>query len=247
MRAILNAAGETGNLFVDSLDEETREHLMPYLTRVSLRQHDVLYEPGATIEQVLFPSGSVVSVITQMLDGSTVEVGFIGREGTTGLALALGSRQVAQRALVQIPDGGMSMSASDFEVCLASQPSLERQVLRYAQATIAAISQFAACNRLHPVNERFARWLLMAHDRVPDDTIMLTHEFLGQMLGVRRAGVTVAALTLQRLGFIEYSQGRILIRNRAGLEGASCECYLAVEREFTSIMGYSLRKSQRTA
>lgn len=232
----------TGNLFLDSLSTESRDHMSQYLVAVKLVVEEIVYEGGAEIKRVLFPTGSVVSIVTEMLDGGMVEVGFIGREGMTGLPIALGSGRVAQRALVQIPNSSLSMSVPDFQAVIRHRPDVLQHSLRYAQATISAVSQFAACNRLHPVIERLARWLLMAHDRVSSERITLTHEFLGQMLGVRRSGVTVAALTLQRAGFIEYSQGRIFVRNRAGLESASCECYLAVDRGFEDIMGYSSRR-----
>ena len=209
-----------------------------------MQRSEIIYDADATINGVLFPLGCVVSVVTEMLDGSTVEVGFIGREGLTGLPLALGSTSVAQRALIQVPDSALAMSSADFLSALDAEPDLRTAVSRYAQLTIAALSQYAACNRLHAITERCARWLLMAHDRVPGDTISLTHEFLSQMLGVRRSGVTVAALALQRAGLIEYTRGRIEVRNGAGLEAAACECYVAVERQWLHVMGFSTRKTR---
>jgi CRP-like cAMP-binding protein len=237
-------ARDTGNLFIDRLAVGPRRSLLPHLTRVSLKHGEIVYEPDAAMARVLFPIHSVVSVVTEMLDGSIIEVGFIGREGMTGLPIALGTDRVAQRALVQIPVAGWSISTADFEACLRAEPELRTWCLRYAQAVLASVSQFAACNKLHSVNERCARWLLMAHDRVPGDVIPLTHLFLSQMLGVRRAGVSVAAATLQAAGFIEYSNnGRIHIRNRLALESASCECYAVVERQWEQIFGYSVRKT----
>ena len=232
----------SGNLFIDRLAESARLRLLRCASRVRLERSEIVYDAGATIERVLFPLGCVVSIVTEMLDGSTVEVGFIGREGMTGLPLALGSERVAQRALIRVPDSGLALSAADFTECLEAEPALRLAAYRYAQVTIAALSQYAACNRLHAITERCARWLLMAHDRVPGDTIHLTHEFLSQMLGVRRSGVTVAALALQRAGLIEYTRGRIDIRDRAGLEAAACECYDAVELQWQRVMGFSTRK-----
>ena len=191
---------------------------------------------------MLFPIGSVVSVVTEMVDGSSVEVGFIGREGFTGLADRPRQLVGPHRALVQVPDGALSISADDFRACLDELPELRRHIYRYAEMSLIALSQYAGCNRLHPINERCARWLLMAHDRVPGDTIFLTHDFLSQMLGVRRPGVSLAAMTLQRAGFIEYTNGRIMVRNRAGLETASCECYAVVEGHAMQTLGYSPRK-----
>lgn len=237
------ARDTTGNLFIDRLAVGPRKRLTAHLTRVSLKHGDMVYEPDVAMARVLFPIHSVVSVVTEMVDGSIIEVGFIGREGMTGLPIALGTDKVAQRALVQIPDSALSISAADFEDCLRAEPELRAWCLRYAQAVLASVSQFAACNKLHSVNERCARWLLMAHDRVPGDVILLTHLFLSQMLGVRRAGVSVAAATLQAAGFIDYSNnGRIYVRDRPGLESAACECYAVVERQWEQIFGYSVRK-----
>ena len=237
------ARDTTGNLFIDRLAVGPRKRLTAHLTRVSLKHGDMVYEPDVAMARVLFPIHSVVSVVTEMVDGSIIEVGFIGREGMTGLPIALGTDKVAQRALVQIPDSALSISAADFEDCLRAEPELRAWCLRYAQAVLASVSQFAACNKLHSVNERCARWLLMAHDRVPGDVIPLTHLFLSQMLGVRRAGVSVAAATLQAAGFIDYSNnGRIYVRDRPGLESAACECYAVVERQWEQIFGYSVRK-----
>lgn len=237
-------ARKTGNLFLDHLGDGPRACLSPHLTRVSLKSEEIVYEPDIPMARVLFPIGGVVSVVTEMLDGSIIEVGFIGREGMTGLPIALGTHKVAQRALVQIPDSAMSMSAADFEACLRAEPELRAWTLRYAQAVLASLSQFAACNKLHSVEERCARWLLMAHDRVPKDVLILTHLFLSQMLGVRRAGVSEAASTLQRAGFIDYNHnGRIHVRDRLGLERAACECYAVVERQWERIFGYCVRKT----
>lgn len=236
------ALGATGNLLLDHLDEPVRAALQPYLENVTVRHGEVVYEAQSAFDRVLFPIGSVVSVVTEMVDGSSVEVGFIGREGFTGLPIALGSSAVPHRALVQVPDGALSISAADFRTCLDELPELRRHIYRYAEMSLIALSQYAGCNRLHPINERCARWLLMAHDRVPGDTIFLTHDFLSQMLGVRRPGVSLAAMTLQRAGFIEYTNGRIVVRNRAGLETASCECYAVVEGHAVQTLGYSPRK-----
>ncbi len=232
----------TGNLFIDNLDDSARGVLLPELRRVSFRHREPIYDGERPMQRVIFPIGCVVSIVTEMMDGSTVEVGFIGREGMTGLPLALGAHHGTQRALIQVPNSAYSIGGSDFERCIAADSGLRAASLRYAQATLVSVGQFAACNRLHPTNERLARWLLMAHDRVPGDVIRLTHEFLAQMLGVRRAGVTIAALTLQRAGFIAYTQGHITIKNRAGLESVTCECYGAVEDQWMDILGFSVRK-----
>lgn len=182
-----------------------------------------------------------------MSDGKVSEVGIIGREGTTGLPVALGQSSANHRYIVQVPDSALSLTIRAFRAAVEKEPDLSAYLLRYAQATIVAVSQSGACNRLHPVEERCARWLLMAHDRVEGDVILLTQQFLSQMLGVRRAGVTVAASALQNGGSIAYSRGRIVVSDRERLESAACECYAVVEREWKKIMGYSGSKTRRKA
>lgn len=138
----------------------------------------------------------------------------------------------------------MCMSVDDFRKALERDPELKSFALRYAQATLMSTAQLSACNSLHPINERCARWLLMAHDRVDGDLLLLTQDFLSQMLGVRRGGVTLAASALQEAGFISYSRGHINVRNRAGLESAVCECYETIDRDWESLLGYPIRKAQ---
>ncbi|MGH7328086.1 MAG: Crp/Fnr family transcriptional regulator [Polyangiaceae bacterium] len=223
----------------------TWEALRPSLERVQLKQGRTLHAPNQTMRDVFFPIFSIISVVSEMSGGKTSEIGIIGRDGMSALAVALGRPSTTYRNIVQVPDSALSMPVQDFRAALLSNSELTSQALRYAQATLVSVSQSAACNRLHAVDERLARWLLMAHDRVEGDFIALTQEFVSQMLGVRRAGVTVAALALQEAGMISYARGRITIRNRKRLEETSCECYGMVEREWTKIMGYSPSKTLR--
>lgn len=205
----------------------------------------IIYEPGGRMTEVFFPVSSVLSVVLDMADGKSAEVGIIGCEGMSGLTLALGQSSSNQRTVVQIPDSAESVSADQFRNVLKSDPELQAYSMSYAQATIMASSQLAACNSLHSVDERCARWLLMAHDRVADDLLLLTQEFLGQMLGVRRGGVTIAASALQQAGFISYARGHIAVRNRSGLESAACECYDAVQKNWEGLMGYPIGQKSR--
>jgi CRP-like cAMP-binding protein len=232
----------TGNLFLDHLPAAAMDTLRPSLVHVSLKHATVIYERYQQIDKVLFPIGGILSVVVEMADGDTAEVGIIGREGMSGLAIALGLSQSNQRTVVQVADGAECISVEEFRAALAREPELKAFALRYAQATLISTAQLSACNSLHPVNERCARWLLMAHDRVHDDLVLLTQDFLSQMLGVRRPGVTLAASALQEAGFISYSRGHINIRSRAGLESASCDCYDTIDRDWQAIMGYSTRK-----
>jgi len=242
-----SATRATGNLFLDNLPAAATDTLQPSLSRVSLKRGRAIYERDAVIDAVFFPINSIISVVLDMSDGETAEVGIIGREGMTGLPLALGQSTSKQRTLVQVPDSGYCMSAADFLAALEREPKLIAFALRYAQATLMVSAQLSACNSLHPTDERCARWLLMAHDRIDDDLVLLTQEFLSQMLGVRRGGVTIAASSLQQAGFISYSRGHITIRNRSGLESASCECYEIIERDWKEIMGYPIGRRRSTS
>ena len=206
-----------------------------------------LYAPWEAIRAVYFPINAVVSVVSEMSDGKVAEVGIIGREGMTGLPVALGQSSANHRYIVQVADSALVMSVRAFRAVVKSQPDLSAALLRYAQATIVSVSQSGACNHLHSVKERCARWLLMAHDRVDGDVVALTQGYLSQMLGVRRAGVTVAASALQKGGSIAYSRGRIDVRDRSLLESAACECYCVVEKEWKKIMGYSGSKTSSRA
>jgi CRP-like cAMP-binding protein len=233
----------TGNLFLDHLSERATKALKPPFVSVSLRHNELVNDDRTVPDRVLFPVGSIVSVVLDMSNGDTAEVGIIGREGMTGLAIALGQASVNQRSIVQIPDGAICIPIDVFRAALEREPELKAFALRYAQAVLMASGRLSACNALHPATARCARWLLMAHDRVGGNLLRLTQEFLGQMLGVRRASVALAEAGLQAAGFISYSRGHIKIHNRAGLESATCECYEAMEDEWKVTMGYSLRSA----
>ena len=232
-----------GNLFLGHLPERAANALKPTLTRVGLKYNEVVNDYVRVSDRVLFPINSIISVVIDMANGATAEIGIIGREGMSGLALVLGQASVNQRSIVQIPDSALCISVEDFRAVLEREPELRSYTLRYAQAVLTASGQLSACNALHPINERCARWLLMAHDRVGADVLLLTQEFLGQMLGVRRASVALAQGELQQAGFISYARGHIKILNRAGLESVTCECYGAMDDGWKATMGYSLRIS----
>ncbi len=233
----------TGNLFLDHLSERAKKALKPPFVSVSLKHNELINDDHTVLRRVLFPVNSVVSVVLDMSNGDTAEIGIIGREGMTGLTVVLGQASVNQRSIVQIPDSAICIPIENFRAAVESEPELKAFALRYAQAVLVASGRLSACNALHPTNERCARWLLMAHDRVGGNLLLLTQEFLGQMLGVRRASVALAAAELQTAGFISYSRGHIKIHNRAGLESAACECYEAMDNEWKVTMGYSLRVS----
>ena len=168
----------TGNLFLDHLPAGSLEMLLPALTTVRLKTSELVYAAHAPMNSIFFPLGSVISVVIQMSDGDTAEVGLIGRDGMTGVAIALGQSSTNQRSVVQIPNSALTMKTQDFRAALDSVPELRESTLRYAQAVLMMAAHVLACNTLHPVDERCARWLLMAHDRVGADLLLLTQEFL---------------------------------------------------------------------
>jgi len=195
------------------------------LEPVELPHGKILYETGGLIDYVYFPLKSMVSLVKQMADGKIIEVGLVGKEGMTGIAILMGETTSAERAIVQIPNGGLRAKIGVIKEEFKRGGMLQDLLLRYANGFIRQISQTAACNAVHTAEERLCRWLLMCQDRVASDDLNLTQEFLAEMIGTRRATVTVAAVTLQSAGLIHYNRGQIKIVDREGLESFSCECY----------------------
>jgi CRP-like cAMP-binding protein len=232
LNAILDRLGEP--LAVQVLQHGKLEHL-------ALRQR--IYEPNHTIDTVFFPLNCVISVVTQMKDGSQIEVGTIGREGVSALPLLMGATSTANESYCQVPGEAIAIEAGLFVEFCRSDRHFRQLLDRYLQAYVNMLGQLAACNRLHSVYERCARWLLLTHDRVDSEHIKLTHEFLAMMLGTGRSGVTIAAATLQQAGFISYAHGVITIRNRSGLEDASCECYEVAREQFAGLLRDLNRRS----
>lgn len=214
-----------GNRLLASLPSDLMGRLRPRLTAVGMTDKQRFLEPGSRIEHVYFPDVGVVSMLMSGAEGELVEVATVGREGFVGTALVLETEEASTIAFCQVPGSTQRMSANDFREALPSEPVLRRKLLRYTQALMTQMAQNATCNRIHDIQERAARWLLMTHDRVDGDVFPLTQEFLAQMLGVRRQAVNIAAGILQQAGLINYTRGVITILDRLGLEGASCERY----------------------
>ena len=227
-----NDDARRANRLLNALPEEDYQRLHEHLRTHGVQQKQDMGEAGQRIAEVHFPVDAVVSILTRMDEGPSVEIATIGNEGVVGLTVAWGSDAMNPRevATVQAPGEVVSMDAGTFRAELHRQGALASLVERYTLAFFSQVSQQVACNGLHSVEQRCARWLLLTHDRVGTDEFPMTHEFLAQMLGVRRASVTVTAGILQRAGFVEFSRGRVEVVERAGLEGAACECY-AVTRE----------------
>jgi CRP-like cAMP-binding protein len=199
--------------------------LFPKLEFVRLKVHHVLHEPGDSLKSAYFPNSGLVSILSVFPDGKCVEVGLVGKEGFIGLPLVAGFRTANTRAIIQIEASAFRVDADTLSGILQQSRALDRRLQQFSQVLAMEVTQVAACNRLHEVNERLARWLLMSADRVDSNCVPLTQEFLANMLGTRRSSVTVAAGMLESAGLIANSRGRVDIIDRPRLEEAACDCY----------------------
>ena len=237
MDEITRGRATNRNAILAALPAEELGLLRRELEPVELTFGMVVSEPDRPMEHVWFPHSGVLSIISEMMDGSSVEVATVGREALLGLPLILGAQAMAYRTFAQVPGEAERIPAAAFTALLPRLPALNRLILRYALALVTQIAQGSACNRLHPVEQRCARWLLMTHDRVDGDIFPLTQEFLSQMLGVTRPSVSIASGMLQKAGLIRYARGVVTVTSRPGLEEASCECYRVIRDEFRRLVG----------
>jgi CRP-like cAMP-binding protein len=226
----------TRNRLLALLPAEDYDLLEPHLERREVPLREVLAGPNTPFTHVFFPDVGVISVVSRLADGNMVEVGTVGNEGVAGLSIVLEGESEPNTTRMQIPGAVTTVPAGVIRRLVGERPALRRLLHRYAHAYMIQLAQTAACNRAHEIAERCARWLLMVHDRMGSDQFPLTQEALAEMLGVRRAGVTVAAGMLQRAALIKYRRGRITILDRPGLESASCECYGIVRAQFDRLL-----------
>jgi CRP-like cAMP-binding protein len=228
------AAGRPKNRLLAALPADDFRRIQPLLKTVPIRLKQVLHKNGERLRVVYFPNGGVASITTVLLDGTTVEAATIGDEGMLGIEVFLSADAVAPgETLMQVPDTDAEMmSAEAFRQALADSGAFRDLIGRYTQVLIAQMMQSTACNALHQVQQRCARWLLMTHDRMHEQDFHLSHEFLAVMLGVQRPTVSVIAATLQEAGLIGYRHGHVTVRDRKGLEAAACECYAIVRAHF---------------
>ncbi|MBM0740267.1 Crp/Fnr family transcriptional regulator [Phormidium sp. CLA17] len=228
--------GVAANWLLKALPPEDYQRLLPHLEWVSLPLHQVIYEANNAIQYVYFPIGAMISLVSTLLNGSTIEVGIIGHKGMAGISVILSGTTGTHRALVQVAGDALRLEATVLQAEFGEGGSLQKILLRYVQALLVQTSQSVACNRFHTTEKRLARWLLLVADAVSKEEFLLTQEFIGQMLGVRRAGVTVAAGNLAQLGLIRYTRGKIEVVSRHGLEDFSCECYGVIRNEFSRML-----------
>lgn len=239
MAAIAQSDRECRNALLALLPDEDYEKLAPHLQRVPTPFNTVLFERDKPIDYVYFPCSGAHSVLAVMQDGAMVEVGTVGNEGLSTVEILIGGEVATERVVCQVPGESLRMPAARFREAVAGDTALRRVALRYLQAYLSQVSQSVACNRLHSIEERFARWLLMSHDRSPGYDVQLTQEYLAIMLGVHRPSVSLVARTFQQAGIIKYSRGTITVLDRPALEDACCECYFVVRKQFERTLGIS--------
>jgi CRP-like cAMP-binding protein len=219
------------NRFLSALSQADLAALAPHLKDCLLEKGQSLHELGEPYEYIYFPHSGLVSLVAVMGNGETIETALVGRESAIALTAGLGSRIAVNRAVVQLPGSAARTTASRFAALVEQSPTLRDMTVRHGEALLAQVQQTVACNIMHDVESRLCKWLLQARERVGTDTLPLTHEFLGQMLGVRRSTVTLVARVLQSAGMIHYRRGNITIRDARALEEASCECFGLVRNQ----------------
>lgn len=237
MSATKKSEFPSANRLLAALPIEEYQRLLPGLQPVSFSLGEVVYEFRGQLDYVYFPTTAIISLLYTMENGSSAEMGLTGNDGVVGIALFMGGGTMPNRAVVQSAGDALRMKASVLQDEFARGGKFQQLLLRYTQALITQISQTAVCNRLHAVEQQLCRWLLLSHDRVKADELIMTQELIADMLGVRREGVTVAAGRLQDAGAISYVRGHIQILNRAKLEESVCECYQVVKSEFDRLLG----------
>jgi CRP-like cAMP-binding protein len=237
MSATAIPKGPVENRLLAALPAEEYGRLRPHLQPVEFSLGEVVYGFGGQLDYVFFPTSTIISLLYTMENGTSAEMGLTGNDGVVGIALFMGGGTMPNRAVVQSAGGALRMKATILQDEFALGGKFQRLLLRYTQAFITQISQTAVCNRLHSVEEQLCRWLLLSHDRLKTDELVMTQELIADMLGVRREGVTVAAGRLQDAGAISYVRGRIQILDRQKLEQAVCECYRVVKDEVDRLLG----------
>jgi CRP-like cAMP-binding protein len=237
MHQLLSVGNGAGNLLLCALPPAERKRLQPHLQVVTFSLGQTVCEPGEPIDFCYFPTNSIVSLLYTMQDGSTAEMGLVGNEGVLGITVFLGGKSSCSTALVALAGDAFRLPAKLLQQEFVHPGPFHDLLLRYTQALLTQVSQTAACNRLHSVEQRLCRWLLLCHDRKNLSELLMTQELIAIVLGARRESVTLAAGHLQDAGLIHYCRGRITILDRKALESNVCECYRVVQDEFERLFG----------
>ena len=220
------------NRLLSGIQDAELERLLPNLEVVTLKLGEVLYESGERMDYVYFPTTAIISLLYIMENGATAEIGVVGNDGLVGIAIFMGGDTTPNRAVVQSAGRTLKIRSENMKEEFTRGGRFHNLCLRYTQALITQISQTAVCNRLHSLDQQLCRWLLLSHDRLPSDRLIMTQDLIANMLGVRREGVTHAAKRLQTAGYISYVRGDMSIIDREGLESCVCECYQVVREEY---------------
>ena len=230
-----HAPDPSSNHLLAALPEAEWQRWQPLLEAVEMPLGQVLYESGSTLSHVYFPTTSIVSLLYVMEDGASAEIAVVGNEGLVGVSLFMGGESTPSRAVVQSAGQGYRLASETIKSEFNRAPVLHL-LLRYTQALITQMAQTAVCNRHHSLDQQLCRWLLLSLDRLQGNELVMTQELIANMLGVRREGVTEAALKLQEAGLIRYARGRIRVLDRTGLEARTCECYAVVKKEYDRLL-----------
>jgi CRP-like cAMP-binding protein len=233
---IATFADHKKNRLLAALPEAEWKRWQPQLELVEMPLGEVLYESGGTLSHVYFPTTAIVSLLYVMENGASAEIAVVGKEGLVGVSLFMGGESTPSRAVVQSAGQGIRLEARSMKNEFNRAGPALHLLLRYTQALITQMAQTAVCNRHHSVDQQLCRWLLLSLDRLEGDELVMTQELIANMLGVRREGVTEAALSLQQAGLIRYARGHITVLSRAGLEKRTCECYAVVKKEYDRLL-----------
>lgn len=234
--AITSLPERKANYLLAALPNAEWQRWLPELELVDMPLGQVLYESGNTLSHVYFPTNSIVSLLYVMENGASAEIAVVGNEGIVGISLFMGGGSTPSRAVVQSAGQGIRLAAKMMKDEFDKNGPVLHLLLRYTQALITQMAQTAVCNRHHSLDAQLCRWLLLSLDRLQGDDLLMTQELIANMLGVRREGVTQAALNLQEAGLIRYSRGHITVLDRVGLEARTCECYAVVKKEYDRLL-----------
>jgi CRP-like cAMP-binding protein len=238
-----NASPALNNHLLAALPAVEFDRINPHLEPVSLKLGEVLHETGDKMDHVYFPTTAIMSLLYIMENGATAEIGVVGNDGILGIELFMGGETTTNRAIIQSAGDAFKMDARSLMAEFTLGGKFHNLLLRYTQALITQISQTAVCNRLHPIDQQLCRWLLLSHDRLDSDKLVMTHDLISNMLGVRREGITLAATKLAGRGLIKSVRGTITVLDRLGLEDAVCECYKVVNTEYNRLLGRGMART----
>jgi CRP-like cAMP-binding protein len=245
MSAAANSKDALKNYLLAALPEKEYVRIQSKLEPVSFKLGEVLYESGDKMEYLFFPTTAIISMLYIMENGATAEIGVVGNDGLIGNALFMGGETTNSRAIIQSAGDAFIMKAADAKAEFALGDVFQQILLRFTQALMTQISQTAVCNRLHAVEQQLCRWLLLSHDRLDSNELVMTHDLISNMLGVRREGVTLAAQKLAKRKLIKNVRGTITVIDRQGLEEAVCECYKVVNNEYNRLLGRGISRTFR--